>query len=442
MTAAAADLLAAPPASAAISLGDVADLRRQVVRLAGRFEGDTLLPREAARVVEHVAAMRNALATVEAAAAKRVAETGHWRRAGATSAEAWLAGRSGTTVGAARDALATAERLVSLPRTAAAAKRGELSPAKADAVTAAAVVAPQHEVALLEQAATTPLGVLRDSCLAVRAAADADPEATYARQRASRSLVRGRNGEGMHTGWWRTTADDGAWIDVALEPIIDEMFQNARREGRREPRAAYAMDAMVELCRRVSGASSGTAAAPDPNDLTPANAEGLGGSGGAKPKQIPERFLALLRIDVSALQRGSVADGECCEIAGVGPVPVGVARELLGESVAKLVVTKGTDVANVTHLGRGPTAAQRIAAIWQSPICVAEGCGRRARLEFDHRTPWATVHETRLDNIDRPCDQHHDLKTYDDWELVEGTGVRPMVPPTDPRHPRYKPPPG
>ncbi|MFN2625996.1 MAG: DUF222 domain-containing protein, partial [Mycobacteriales bacterium] len=409
----------------------------------------------AARVVEHVAAMRNALATVEAAAAKRVAETGHWRRAGATSAEAWLAGQGGTTVGAARDALATAERLVSLPRTAAAAKRGELSPAKADAVTAAAVVAPQHEVALLEQAATTPLGVLRDSCLAVRAAADADPEATYARQRASRSLVRGRNGEGMHTGWWRTTADDGAWIDVALEPIIDEMWQSARREGRREPRAAYAMDAMVELCRRASGGWSASADAADPStsgarsagDLTTATADSTGdltpataGRTGGKPKQIPERFLALLRIDVSALQRGSVADGECCEIAGVGPVPVGVARELLGESVAKLVITKGTDVANVTHLGRGPTAAQRIAAIWQSPICVAEGCGRRARLEFDHRTPWAKVHETRLDNIDRPCDQHHDLKTYDDWELVEGTGVRPMVPPTDPRHPRYKPP--
>jgi hypothetical protein len=44
-----------------------------------------------------------------------------------------------------------------------------------------------------------------------------------------------------------------------------------------------------------------------------------------------------------------------CEITGVGPVPVEVARRLLGESILKLVITNGVDVANVTHLGRGPT---------------------------------------------------------------------------------------
>jgi BarA-like signal transduction histidine kinase len=39
------------------------------------------------------------------------------------------------------------------------------------------------------------------------------------------------------------------------------------------------------------------------------------------------------------------------------------ARDLLGESIVKLVITNGVDVANVTHLGRGPTAAQRIALL-------------------------------------------------------------------------------
>ena len=52
-----------------------------------------------------------------------------------------------------------------------------------------------------------------------------------------------------------------------------------------------------------------------------------------------------------------------CEITGVGPIAVSVARSLLGESVLKLVITRGVDVLNVTHLGRGPTVAQRIAAL-------------------------------------------------------------------------------
>ena len=52
--------------------------------------------------------------------------------------------------------------------------------------------------------------------------------------------------------------------------------------------------------------------------------------------------------------------------AGVGPVPVSVAEGLLGRSVLQLVITRGVDVLNVTHLGRGPTAAQKIALAWAS----------------------------------------------------------------------------
>ncbi|HMC72204.1 MAG TPA: hypothetical protein VKJ07_23805, partial [Mycobacteriales bacterium] len=49
------------------------------------------------------------------------------------------------------------------------------------------------------------------------------------------------------------------------------------------------------------------------------------------------------------------------EITGLGPIPVSTARELLGDSILKLVITKGVDVLHVTHLGRGPNAAQRVA---------------------------------------------------------------------------------
>jgi hypothetical protein len=167
---------------------------------------------------------------------------------------------------------------------------------------------------------------------------------------------------------------------------------------------------------------------------------GADGDTSEEPRRRPT-YLALLRLDLEALVRGAVEGEELCEITGLGPVPVRTARQLLGDAVLKLVLTRGADVANVTHLGRGPSAAQRVALLWSSPTCTAEGCGR-TRVEVDHRIPWTETHRTRLDELDPLCHHHHDLKTYDGWALVEGKGKRPMVPPDDPRHPASRPPPG
>jgi len=151
--------------------------------------------------------------------------------------------------------------------------------------------------------------------------------------------------------------------------------------------------------------------------------------------------LALLRVDVEALRRGRVTDGELCEIAGVGPIAISAARDLLPESVLELVITRGVDVANVTHLGRGPNAAQKIALLWTSPGCTIGTCPRQhpRGIQHDHRTPWAHCHETTLGNLDRECDHHHELKTNHDWALIPGTGPRPMVPPDHPHHPNNQP---
>lgn len=151
------------------------------------------------------------------------------------------------------------------------------------------------------------------------------------------------------------------------------------------------------------------------------------------------RHLALLRVDLEALVRGSAESDECCEITGVGPVPVRTARELLGDSVLKLVITKGNDVANVVHLGRGPTAAQRVALLWSSPGCSVLGCDR-ARVEIDRRVPWADTRHTLLGELDPLCHHHHGLKTRGDWALVDGSGRRAMVAPDDLRHPAHGPP--
>jgi 5-methylcytosine-specific restriction endonuclease McrA len=106
----------------------------------------------------------------------------------------------------------------------------------------------------------------------------------------------------------------------------------------------------------------------------------------------------------------------------------------------KLVITKGTDVANVVHLGRGPNAAQRVALLWTSPQCMNEACSGTFT-QVDHRKPWSAKQETVLANCDVLCTHCHRLKTHRGWALLEGRGRRAFVPPSDPRHPRNHPPP-
>lgn len=412
---------------------DLTAFRVAAEDLVARLDIAQLDANAATHVVRDVTAICNMMATVKAIAAAVVAASTVWKKEGAVSAEAWLAAASGASAGQAREVLATAARLRTLPRTAAVARRGGLSPQQVAAITDAAVVAPAREAELLELADREGLGRLRESCLRVKSAADPSPEATYLRQRAARSLIRRTDGEGMWTLWARSTADDGARFNAALDPIIDEKFRAAHRAGVRESREALALDALIELAARAVGATPIASPSSRPvGDDGPPEA-GRGPARGAV--RTPEPFQAILRVDLEALTRGQVRTDEVCEIDGVGPVPVCRARELLGEAVLKVVITKGVAVRTVTHLGRGPMAAQKIALLWEQPVCQVSGCGRRSRLEFDHNVPWAEDHVTEVGNLDRLCGQHHELKSVHNWALVRGFGVRRMVPPNHPEHP-------
>ena len=153
---------------------------------------------------------------------------------------------------------------------------------------------------------------------------------------------------------------------------------------------------------------------------------------------IPAKII--VRIDWNALVRGFPVSGELCEVSGIGPVPVSVVRAMIatGDPFVAGVVTKGVDVANVAHLGRRATAHQVTALEWRDPVCPVLGCNQMANLEIDHREDWAKTKVTLLSWLDRPCDHHHDKKTWEGWAFVPGVGKRPMVAPDDPRHPRNR----
>jgi hypothetical protein len=304
-----------------------------------------------------------------------------------------------------------------LPGTQAALQRGEVSVVQAAAIASAATVDTGAEGRLLALAGKTNLNELHDECLRTRAAADPDPDATYQRIHRNRGGRTRTDGEGAWHLHAVGPADQGSRIESALAPLIDAVFDAARADGRCEPREAYVFDALVAL------ADASTQSAPE------------------KAKRPNPRYLGVIRADAEALRRGAVEGEEVCEIVGVGPVPVRTARELLGDAILKLVITNGVDVANVVHLGRGPTAAQRIALLWQQPKCSNIACSSTFT-EIDHREPWAGQRETVLENLDRLCRGNcHPLKTNCGWSLVEGKGRREFVPPSDPRHPKHKPPP-
>ncbi|MGH8774753.1 MAG: DUF222 domain-containing protein [Jiangellaceae bacterium] len=410
----------------------------QVAGLVDALDPDRVAGRDAADLWGAFDRIERLGAAAKTLLARRVAEVHHPDRAGVQTAAEDLARRGGTTTGAARDVLDTSTRLANLQGVEAAVRRGELSVAQAAVVSGAAAVDPGAEQRLLALASRASLPELREECARVRAAADPDPDATNRRLHAARRLRRFTDPEGAWTLIAKGTPQAGAALNTALDPIIDEIFRAARRAGRQEPYEAYAFDALLALADRA-GAQPGAGSSADgaTDGLSTHTDSGERPFVTVQGKRPNARYLALLRVDVEALRRGAVAGEQLCEVTGVGPVPVSVARRLLGDAVLKLVITRGVDVCNVTHLGRGPTAAQRVALAWTRPGCTVEGCVR-TRVEFDHRMDWKDTRHTRLDELDPLCAYHHDLKTRLGWALVPGHGKRLFVPPDDPRHPRHQ----
>ena len=283
---------------------------------------------------------------------------------------------------------------------------GTLSAPQAAVIADAAVADASAAPTLLAAAEAMSLAELRDEC-GRRKAAALDVAENERRIHARRSLREYVDAEGAWHLHAVGTVAAGARVRAVLEPLTERRFIQARRAGMREPREAYAFDALVELAEE--GADS-------------------------KRRSDP-RHLGLIRADLQTLRRGVVEGDEVCEIAGFGPVSVPAALDLFPDAVLKLVLTRGVDVVNVTHLGRGLNVPQQIAQLWEQPGCTTLGCPRRARLQNDHRTPYAECRTTTLANNDPLCCHCHDLKTYDGWALTDGSGRRPLVGPDDPRHP-------
>ena len=425
---------------------ETADVLSSLVSVAAEISCllDGLVPElvtfaEATMLWSHFAEIERCAASGRILLTRRVSDSRQWKQAGFDSAAEWMASETGSSVGRARAELGTSERLAHQPDVEEAVRSGELSPEQAELISDAAAANPASTDELLGAAKRESHKNLKDRCGRKKAEADRDPEARRRRLHRTRRARSWTDSSGAWNLGAQGPVDGAAWFMKRWERLTDQKFRDARSAGRREPREAYAFDALMELAAHGGGTPpdvpGGVGSALDDRR---ADASEVGEAPRACPApRVDPKHLALIRVDLAALVRGSVEAGELCEITGLGPVPVATARLLLGESILKLVISRGQDVVNVTHLGRGPNTAQKIALLWTHPCCSVEGCSR-TRTQDDHRIPFAQRRETKLANLDPLCPFHHRLKTLEGWGLVDGVGPRPFVPPDDPRHPLHR----
>ena len=405
------------------------DLRDQALQVAGRVDPEVMSGPQALRAVEELAVADKALVGTLLFVALRVARTSAWRGQGFKTAADWLAATVGISVSEAKRQLTTAARAEDLPKTKEAMKNGDISPDQAEPVADAATADPTAEDDLLDLAARETTRNLKDEA-ARRKAAVTDTEARDRRIHRDRSLRRYTDRDGAGNVHLRTTPVIAARIEAHLRPAEEQIFRTGRAAGARDTFENRAHDAFIGLLGISSAAETGPASAVEPTAPAPAP-EPVKRAAGSNTKVI-------VRIDHTALLRGRTVAGETCDIAGLGPISVSAAKELMADAFLAAVVMKGNDVVNVAHLGRGPNAFQRTALEASGIACQNICCNRTVNIQVDHRVPYAANPETKLANLAYLCTGNggcHDLKTHHGHELEDGTGRRRLLPPDHPDHP-------
>jgi hypothetical protein len=359
--------------------------------------------------------------------AGQVAQSSLWKKAGHRSPAHWVAKECGIGIGDAVKLLETAQLAQEAPQTRQAMTAGRLSPRQARAVGRAEKANPREAGRLVAAAPGLAVTDLEAEVNRVVAAASEETEAVRAeRIRKARYLHTGTNHDGSGWGRWNLPPVEHAALMAAIEANQSDVFTEKRRNGEREPSHAYAADALARLARR-SGPRANTSSTPRPATGT------LGDRGDDQIDDDLSFAKVIVKVDLTALDRGHVKAGEVCEIAGHGPVGVSDAwRFIDGGAFVAAVATRGTEIEKLVHLGRKPSALQRTGLEWlHEGVCAVDGCNSTARLEVDHVVPWADSHRTDLRDLTVLCGHHHDLKTHHGHTLGPRlpTGRRRIVPP-------------
>jgi hypothetical protein len=419
-------------------------LAAQVQTIVAGFDPEVTGARDCVDLVGVFSALEHAASAGLALAARRVAQTNLWEHRGHRTAAHWLAAKTGMSVGDALRLLETAEVAEDAPATMEALKNGDLSIPKARAVGKAEAADPDAGAELVDRATSDGVSVReieQDSARIVHAASGETEAERAEKIRRKRSFRIGSNGDG--SSWFHGVGPttDIARLEAAIRPLLNDIFQDARQEGRREPVDAYTFDALITLTE--AGASSGPDRTAVEGGTGERDAKAAGGSGdpgrsggAARTGDRHGHAKVIVRADLAALDRGRVEHGELCEIAGHGPIPVADVWDMIdGAAFIAGILTHGTDIVALRHLGRRPTVLQRTVLEWETAgTCAVQGCTNTTRTEIDHVDPWAHTHTTDIDHLAGICVHCHRKKTHHGYTLSPRlpTGKRRLHPPSEP----------
>lgn len=293
---------------------------------------------------------------------------------------------------AAEARLAFALALDRLPGTAAALRAGHIDARRAAVVADAVLLlsdadAAQVEQRVLSRAPEQTTGQLRACC--ARAVIRTDPQAADRRHDAAereRAAVLTPLPDGMAELLVRLRADTAvavwAVLDTAARAAGDERTMDARRA-----------DALADLV--LGGAAAGAATGPHLRVLlTVVDAEGSAGAEAAEP----------------------------AELAGYGPLPPALTRELTTAGSRRSVLTAPIGPVPPTggeHRYRPSAALDRYVRA-RDRHCQFPTCRQPAhRGDLDHIVPFP-LGPTTADNLTALCRRHHRLKQHPGWALARG----------------------
>lgn len=125
-------------------------------------------------------------------------------------------------------------------------------------------------------------------------------------------------------------------------------------------------------------------------------------------------------VPVLALLGGGVAAGYA-SVEGVGPIPLGRARELCGAASGWMRVLTHPETGVILSFGRqlySPPAELKRLVRYRAGRCMAPGCEMPAdRCEIDHTIAWHDGGETSAGNLAPLCKGHHTIKHHGRWKL-------------------------
>ncbi len=404
-------------------------------------------------VLAEVTAMEQSLAAVRYKLAKRGEETAAWVGTGKRSAAGWFADATGTSVGDAKRSIETADVLEKLPQVADVFEAGRLSETQVRQMSQAGEAAHGKQTELIDIAENEGFRQLRDRCREVKSAAESeiDERRRLRRMHRNRTAHWSVDETGAHVLRARFGPTQGPILKAHFDAEVDGIFRHATRTGRRETLDNYGTDAIFNLMggRTVDGTTLDPA--PDNAEQDNGSAKSARSARSARSakssdgvdgvdsdcdgeavveaptragRQLRARAEIIFLVDYRSWRRGSTIEGETCEIAGLGPVPVALVEQFTHDAFLKAVVADGTDIKQVKHFARSIPAELKTALFVRDRGCAVPGCTNQLAIEVDHGNPYAEGNELSLDNGDQLCRPHHQDKTHNGHRLRGRPGKR------------------